>query len=206
MQDKPLRADALRNRRKILENARDLITRFGADVPTDAIAEAAGVAAGTLYRHFPDKAALIDAVLQGAVEELGQFTEDAGARVESGRAQAMAEFRALAARYVEHASRDRAVRAAADRLSEEYRFTGDRLRRVTDAGRNLLARAQADGDMHPDITIEDVFLLVHTAPTDAAPAVRDRWLALMLAGFTAGNRPGHAADTPEDGISAPRRP
>ncbi|MFC9325542.1 TetR/AcrR family transcriptional regulator [Kitasatospora sp. NPDC057015] len=192
MQDKPLRADALRNRRRILDSARDLITRFGADVPTDAIAQAAGVAPGTLYRHFPDKAALIDAVLLGAVEELGQFTEDAWARVESGRAQAMAEFRALTARYVEHASCDRAVRAAADRFTEEYRFTGDQLQRVTDAGRNLLARAQADGDMHPDITIEDVFLLVHTAPADAAPAVRDRWLALILAGFAAGNRPGPA--------------
>ncbi|MFC1438455.1 TetR/AcrR family transcriptional regulator [Streptacidiphilus sp. N1-10] len=190
MQDRPLRADALRNRKKILDSARDLITQYGAEVPTDAIAEAAGVAAGTLYRHFPDKAALIDAVLSGAVDELAQLTEDAWVRVERGEAGAMAEFRALAGRYVEHASCDRAIRAAADRMAQEYRFTGDRLQRATDAGRNLVARAQADGDMHPDITIEDVFLLLHTAPADAPPAARERWLTLMLAGFAAGNRPG----------------
>ncbi|MFD8691391.1 TetR/AcrR family transcriptional regulator [Streptomyces sp. NPDC059651] len=187
-QDRTLRADAARNRAKILESARELITRHGADVSTDTIAQAAGVAAGTLYRHFPSKSDLISAALQGSLESLADITETAWARVEQGQSPAMEEFRALAATYVHTSAQDHAFRLTADRLAEEHRFSEGQMQRAADAGRRLVERAQQDGDMHPDVTIDDVYLLLHAAPVDAVLATRNRWLTLMLAGFDAERR------------------
>jgi AcrR family transcriptional regulator len=64
------RADAERNRLRILEVAKDSFTRFGADASMDEIGRTAGVGAGTLYRHFPTRDALIEAVYRSEVEKL----------------------------------------------------------------------------------------------------------------------------------------
>ena len=64
------RADAQRNRERILEVAKEAFTRFGADASLDDIAKQAGVGAGTLYRHFPTRDALIEAVYRSEVEKL----------------------------------------------------------------------------------------------------------------------------------------
>jgi AcrR family transcriptional regulator len=73
------RTDALRNRERILEVAKEAFTRFGADASLDDIAKQAGVGAGTLYRHFPTRDALIEAVYRSEVEKLAaaerRFTE-----------------------------------------------------------------------------------------------------------------------------------
>jgi AcrR family transcriptional regulator len=73
------RTDAQRNRERILEVAKEAFTRFGADASLDDIAKQAGVGAGTLYRHFPTRDALIEAVYQSEVEKLAaaerKFTE-----------------------------------------------------------------------------------------------------------------------------------
>jgi AcrR family transcriptional regulator len=73
------RRDAQRNRERILEVAKEAFTRFGADASLDDIAKQAGVGAGTLYRHFPTRDALIEAVYRSEVEKLAtaqsKFTE-----------------------------------------------------------------------------------------------------------------------------------
>jgi len=73
------RADAQQNRLRILEVAKDAFTRLGADASLDDIARLAGVGAGTLYRHFPTRDALIEAVYRSEVEKLAaaerKFTE-----------------------------------------------------------------------------------------------------------------------------------
>ncbi len=73
------RTDAQRNRRRILEVAKDAFTRFGAVASLDDIAKQSGVGAGTLYRHFPTRDALIEAVYRNEVEKLaaaaGRFAE-----------------------------------------------------------------------------------------------------------------------------------
>ena len=73
------RADAQRNRDRILEVAKDAFTKFGAEASLDEIAKQAGVGAGTLYRHFPSREALIEAVFRTEVEKLAaaerNFTE-----------------------------------------------------------------------------------------------------------------------------------
>src|ERR1700741_2932001 len=73
------RTDAQRNRERILETAKEAFTRSGANASLDDIAKEAGVGAGTLYRHFPSRDALIEAVYRTEVEKLAaaqrKFTE-----------------------------------------------------------------------------------------------------------------------------------
>jgi AcrR family transcriptional regulator len=76
---RPLRADAERNRRRILDAAADLFAERGLQVSLDDVAERAGVGVGTVYRRFPDREALIDAVLQSRVEEFIAIGERAAA-------------------------------------------------------------------------------------------------------------------------------
>jgi len=65
-----LRTDALRNRERILDAAKVAFTRFGASASLDDIGKQAAVGAGTLYRHFPTRDALIEAVYRGEVEKM----------------------------------------------------------------------------------------------------------------------------------------
>lgn len=67
---KPLRADAQRNRDALLRAAREIFAEEQADVPFEDVARRAGVGAGTLYRHFPNRDALITAVFEGEVVAL----------------------------------------------------------------------------------------------------------------------------------------
>src|SRR6204780_3071969 len=64
------RSDAQRNRERILEVAKEAFTRSGANASLDDIAKEAGVGAGTLYRHFPPRDALIEAVYRSEVEKV----------------------------------------------------------------------------------------------------------------------------------------
>ena len=77
---RPLRADAQRNRARLLEAAESVFAAEGISVPVDLIAEKAGVGVGTLYRHFPTKEKLFEAILIGRIDEI---VDDARARVDS---------------------------------------------------------------------------------------------------------------------------
>ncbi len=77
---RPLRADAQRNRARVLEAAESVFAAEGISVPVDVIAEKAGVGVGTLYRHFPTKEKLFEAVL---IDRLATIAADARARVHS---------------------------------------------------------------------------------------------------------------------------
>src|SRR6516162_2956205 len=69
------RADALRNRERVLEAAKVVFSAGGADASLDAVARRAGVGIGTLYRHFPTREALYEAVYRREVEQLGDLAE-----------------------------------------------------------------------------------------------------------------------------------
>jgi AcrR family transcriptional regulator len=76
--ERPLRADAERNRQRIVDAAADLFAERGLRVSLDEVADRAGVGVGTVYRRFPDREALIDALFQARVEEfIGIATEAA---------------------------------------------------------------------------------------------------------------------------------
>lgn len=68
--ERPLRADAQRNRHRILEAAEEIFAKDGISVPVDLVAERAGVGVGTLYRHFPTKEALFEAIVLSKVDGL----------------------------------------------------------------------------------------------------------------------------------------
>jgi AcrR family transcriptional regulator len=67
---RPLRADAVKNRARILEAAEEVFATQGVAVPVDVVAERAGVGVGTLYRHFPTKESLFEAIVYSRLEDL----------------------------------------------------------------------------------------------------------------------------------------
>jgi AcrR family transcriptional regulator len=176
------RADAVRNRTKILVSARDQITRHGPEVGMDEIAAAAGVAVGTLYRHFPTKTDLVTAVIAEFVDDVVEHAEAARARARAG-ARPADELTAFLAHLVEASANDHAVKAAAERLGAHPGHEEGEARART-ALAELIQAAQDDGDIRDDVTVEDLYLLFSSAPTDREPEARSRWLALILQGLS----------------------
>src|ERR1700748_100244 len=70
------RADAQRNRERVLEAAKTVFSAGGSDASLEAVAREAGVGIGTLYRHFPTREALYEAVYRREVEQLGELAEE----------------------------------------------------------------------------------------------------------------------------------
>ncbi|MEW1909325.1 helix-turn-helix domain-containing protein [Kitasatospora sp. NPDC085895] len=161
-QERPLRADAARNRARLLDAATEVFTTRGVDVPTEEIARAAGVGVGTLFRHFPTKEALLAAVMVRRLEaiaadtaELAAGADPAGAffdcfRLVVDRSAGKNEFtQALAAAGVDvHASLQESTAAIRDRLA------------------GLLAGAQRAGAVRTDLGLPELLaLLVGTGTT-----------------------------------------
>ncbi|MFE6030677.1 TetR/AcrR family transcriptional regulator [Streptomyces niveus] len=176
------RADAVRNRKRILVAAGEQITAHGPDVGMDEIAAAAGVAVGTLYRHFPTKTDLVAAVVAEYVAHVADDAEAALARVTAGE-HPLDELTAFLGRVVEQSATDRAVKAAAQTLGAQPGNRADE-DRAGSAVAALIRAGQSDGDVHPDVTVNDIYLLFSTAPTDQPPTARARWLTLVTPGLT----------------------
>ena len=153
----------------------------------DEIAASAGVAVGTLYRHFPTKTDLVSAVIAEYVEDVAQHAEAARARAVAG-ARPVDELTAFLAYVVEASASDHAVKIAAQTLgAQSTNQAGED--RATSALAELIQAAQSDGHIRPDVTVDDLYLLFTSAPTDREPAARARWLTLVLHGLTTHNPP-----------------
>ncbi|HXV92879.1 MAG TPA: helix-turn-helix domain-containing protein, partial [Pseudonocardia sp.] len=107
-----VRADAQRNRARILDAARELVAVAGGDVTMEDIAGRAGVAVGTLYRHFPAKEDLVAAVVEDSVTQIAELAERAVAAVDAG-ADPGEQVGELFAAVAERHARDRAIKDAA---------------------------------------------------------------------------------------------
>jgi AcrR family transcriptional regulator len=146
VQRKP-RTDAQRNRGRILETAKEAFTRLGADASLDDIARQAGVGAGTLYRHFPTRDALIEAVYRSEVEKL--------AAAERRFAAAMPPIEALRAwmlLFVDHIAAKQIIAPALNSVvggpSKLYEGSRGLIQGAIDA---LVKRAIKSGDIRRDL-------------------------------------------------------
>jgi AcrR family transcriptional regulator len=142
-----LRADARRNRERVLRAARDAFAESGYDVPLDEIAARAGVGAGTVYRHFPSKEALFEAVITARIEDLVADARARAATEEPGPA-----FFGFLGRIAGEAAGKRD-------LPDAIAIPGALQNAVRDALDLLLRRAQTAGAVRPGVTATDLIVL-----------------------------------------------
>jgi AcrR family transcriptional regulator len=150
-----LRADARRNRERILAAARDVFVELGSEAPLDEIAARAEVGIGTLYRRFPDRRSLMRAVVLDVLERVAQ--EAALALSEEPDAAA------ALARYM-HRALDLRVSAVVPALLGQVSLDDEELLRVRQRSAGLIEQmidqAQADGTLRPDVAFGDIALML----------------------------------------------
>jgi AcrR family transcriptional regulator len=160
------RTDAQRNRERILEVAKDAFTRLGANASLDDIATQAGVGAGTLYRHFPTRDVLIEAVYRTEVEKL--------AAAQRSFAESMPPLEALRAwmmLFVDHIAAKQIIAPALNTLvggpSKLYESSRSQIRGAIDA---LVKRAIQSGDIRKDLDPFDLLrALIGVANVASSP-------------------------------------
>jgi AcrR family transcriptional regulator len=146
------RADAVRNRERVLEAAKAVFNAGGADASLEAVARRAGVGIGTLYRHFPTREALYEAVYRHEVEQLGDLAEklqNEGKPVDALRRWLRSNVEFVATKKGMSA----ALALAAHGNPELNRYS---LGRLTEAVGALLDRAVAAGEIRSDVSPEDL--------------------------------------------------
>jgi AcrR family transcriptional regulator len=188
---RPLRADARRNRERVLAAAREVFAEQGREAQIDDVARRAEVGVGTVYRHFPTKEALIDAIAGEAFERLVVVAEDqlehnldpwdslektlwAGAGLLAG---------------------DRAVSELMAETTGPVNVDFEVQKRMNSAMRALLERAQAAGALRPDIVLDDVAMLMcgvgsATVKPHVMPDSWRRHLTVVIDGLRAANASG----------------
>ena len=180
------RADALRNRERIVTAAREMFVEHGPDVPLDEIARRAGVGNATVYRNFPDRDALVREVVCSVMDRTSEAAELALA--ESGDA-----FEALE-RFV-HTSADERVSALCPMVASTFDQNHPDLeaarQRCEELIEELMDRAKAAGQLRPDVGVGDV--MIATAQLSRPPAgtgclVNDRFVHRYLQLFLDGLR------------------
>jgi AcrR family transcriptional regulator len=180
-----LRADARRNRELILAAADQVFSEEGLGVPVDEIARRAGVGAGTLYRHFPTKEALFEAVLVAHMERLAERGRELVDHPRPG--QALFEFMSCLAG--EAASKRNLMDALSGAGVDLKESAAEPKAAVEEVFGELLARAQAAGEIRADITVADLFGLVmgtcSLAPPGGPESSQARMLAVVCDGLRA---------------------
>ena len=180
----PLRADAERNRQRLLAAAKDLFATRGLDVTLDEVARHAGVGTGTAYRRFSNKDALIDALMVDRIGELADIARECLKEPDPWHGLAGYFERALALQ-------------AADRGLKEVLFSSGRGRERSNQARQQIApvvtelvrRAQEAGAVRSDIAVSDVPLINFMINTvvdfgrDVEPDLYRRYLAIVLDGL-----------------------
>ena len=184
---RPMRADAVRNRARILEAAEVVFASEGIEAPVDAIAEKAGVGVGTLYRHFPTKEQLCEAILLERLSTLVTDAENLAGAEDPGGA-----FFGFLSHVVEEAGfkRDLLVAVTGAGLAFEV-AAADVKESLRVAVGVLLERAQEAGAVRPDVTASTVMTLVgatcQAAAHDSGP--RQDAFAIVCDGLRVQPRP-----------------
>jgi AcrR family transcriptional regulator len=151
---RPQRADARRNYEKLVATAREVFAREGTSAPLETIAEQAGVGIGTLYRHFPTRKALLEAVY---VDEVEALARSANELTELPPWEALSQW---LHQYVGFAATKHALAEALLEEAPDSDVLGPSRTAILSAGTGLLERAQQAGVVRPDADVVDVVRLV----------------------------------------------
>ncbi|WP_344650351.1 helix-turn-helix domain-containing protein [Cryptosporangium japonicum] len=197
MPDRPLRRDAERNRQRVLAAAREVFAARGVDVTLDDIAHHAGVGVGTVYRRFPSRELLVEALFAERLERLVALAAEA--RADPDPWAALVRFAELSA-----------ADMAADRGLRDVVFSRVHGREHVERARarlepeidDLVARAHAAGALRPGVAGGDLVMLqfmvaaVLEYSENAAPGLWRRYLAVALDGLRSGceRLPGASPD------------
>jgi AcrR family transcriptional regulator len=190
---RPLRADAARNRQRVLKAASEVFTERGLDVSLDEVARHAGVGVGTVYRRFGTKEDLVEALFVDRIEAVAALAEDA--------AKAPDPWSGLAC-FLEEAAEMLAGDSGLRQLLKFATYGGDKVwyarQRNAPVVTRLVERVQAAGQLRSDLRPTDIpfilFMLAEAAQfaRQVSPEIWRRYLTLVLDGL----RPERAGVTP----------
>jgi AcrR family transcriptional regulator len=187
---RPLRADARRNRQRVLEAARATFAEQGRDAQMDDVAGRAQVGVGTVYRHFPTKEALLEALALEAFEKLAAVATGAvGDPTGWGGLQ-----RTLWAG-AELLAGDRALSEVLAAIPGPILAGVETERELNTAMTALIERAKAEGGLRADLVLDDIVMLMcgigaATRKTHACPDAWRRHLAIVIDGIRASGATG----------------
>jgi AcrR family transcriptional regulator len=160
------RSDAQRNRERILEVAKDAFTRSGANTSLDDIAREAEVGPGTLYRHFPSREALLEAVYRSEMEKLAAAQEKFAQELPPVEA-----LRAWLLLFVDYMAAKQIIAPALNALvGDPKKLFEASYARIWDAIRALVRRAVKSGDIRKDLDAIDLLrALIGVANVGTSP-------------------------------------
>ncbi|MFI1988105.1 TetR/AcrR family transcriptional regulator [Actinoplanes sp. NPDC020271] len=183
---RPLRRDAQRNRERILLAAHDAFAARGFAATLDDVAQLAGVGVGTVYRRFPTKEALIEALFADRLEDLVSLAEDALALPSGWDGLTMLLRRSIGMHAVDRGLRDAALCIGIDK--HQFANVGEHLLPLV---QEIFDRAHAEGSLRADVGIHDLPIILATV-TDLArhtppgrPEIFRRFLELIIDGLRA---------------------
>jgi len=183
---RPLRRDAERNRLRILDAASEVFAARGLGATMDHVAAQAGVGVGTVYRRFPDKETLIQALFEQRIEELVGLAHDAHANPDPWEGLAGFLERVNELQAADRGLKELMLGTANGRAC--VALARERLAPIT---HDLIARAQAAGALRPDIGENDIPMLnmmlgaIVDFTRDVAPDLWRRYLGIVLDGLRA---------------------
>jgi AcrR family transcriptional regulator len=183
VEGRPMRADARRNRELLVAAAREVFASQGAGASMEAIAKEAGVGVGTLYRHFPNRLDLVEAVYQTDVEELWESAQRVVAELEPWPA-----VEAFFVAFRRYAQTKQALMAELHQAFEKNPDMRSRARGLIESSFDLVIdRAKAAGAVRGDVTGSDLMQLVSPVCTNTAiePDQAARLLGMVLDGMRA---------------------
>lgn len=196
------RRDARLNRQRIIEAARDLFARQGLGPGLNDVARHAGVGVGTVYRHFPNKEALIRAALQGRADDMLAVAQD-GLSAPSGWDGLTHVLRGFVALHIA----DRGVRDLALGTSYGEAQIKEMRARLVPLIAEVLERARAEGAIRASISLSDLMLIMvmitelANQSASIAPGAHERYLDLMLDALRPAPSDAHLAPPPADDVT-----
>ena len=192
---KPLRADAQRNRDRLVAAGREVFAERGFDASLDDVARHAGVGVGTAYRRFPNKEALIDEIFEERMREITTVLEQAVALGDPWEGLQM-----FIADMLRGQAQDRGLKQAFHERDESRHRVTEAKAVIEPMITELIERSQAAGKLRTDITVTDVMVAVMMvgsvidATRDVRPDAWRRYLVLALDGLAANK--GDAGELP----------